>query len=166
MVIDVRRLRHSFSCLFLATIAPLSGQSPAARHAPHSTAVVRPLSIGTESTPELRAVADTTRAHIVIQLKAAGVVIVDRSKRPMRGATLNNFVAAHFAVVGVVGLVDSQLVVVARLVSMDGGDSLSQVRLAGSPASAAMFGDSLGNLFAPAILGRPLSDARTVADSR
>ncbi len=160
------RLRHGVACLFLATIAPLSGQSSAAMHPPHSTAVVRPLSFGTDSTAQLRAIADTTRAHIVVQLKAAGVVIVDRSQRPMRGAELNRFVAAHFAVVGVVGIVDSQFVVVARLVSMDGGDSLSQVRLAGSAASAAMFGDSLGNLFAPTILGRPLSDVRTVADSR
>lgn len=154
------------ACGFLTMTAPISGQGQASKRPPHSAAVVRPLSFGTESTPELRAVADTTRAHIVTQLKARGVVIVDRSQRPMRGATLNNFVAAHFAVVGVVGLVDSQFVVVARLVSMDGGDSLSQVRLAGSPASAATFGDSLGNLFAPTILGRPLSDARTVADSR
>lgn len=158
------RLRRSFACLFLATIEPLSGQSHSVQRPPHSTAVVRPLSFGTDSTPELRAVADTTRAHIVIQLKAVGVVIVERPHRPMRGAELNKFVAAHFAIVGVVGIVDSQFVVVARLVSMD-GDSLSQVRLAGSPASAAMIGDSLGNLFAPTILGRPL-DVRTVADSR
>lgn len=160
------RLRQSFVCLFLATSAPLSGQSHTAQRPPHNAAVVRPLAFGTDSTPELRAVADTTRAHIVIQLKAAGVVIVDHSQRPMRGAELNRFVAAHFAIVGVVGIVDSQFVVVVRLVSMDGGDSLSQVRLAGSPASAAMIGDSLGTLFAPTILGRPLSDVRTVADSR
>lgn len=152
------RLRQCFACLFLATIAPLAGQSQAANQALHSTAVVRPLSFGTDSTPQLEAVADTTRAHIVDRLKAAGVVIVDHSQRPMRGAELNNFVAAHFAIVGVVGIVDSQFVVVARLASMDTGDSLGQIRLAGSPASAAVFGDSLGNLFAPTILGRPLAE--------
>ena len=154
------------ACGFLTMTAPISGQGQASKRPPHSTAVVRPLSFGTESTPELRAAADTTRAHIVIQLKAAGVLIVDRSHKPMRGAELNNFIVAHFAIVGVVGIVDSQFVVVARLLSMDGGDSLSQVRLAGSPDSAATFGDSLGHLFAPVILGRPLSSARTAADSR
>jgi hypothetical protein len=119
---------------------------------------VRSLSLSTEPTPLLQSVADTTRAHIVVRLKAAGVVIVDRSQRPMRGAELNNFVAAHFAIVGIVGIVDSQFVVVARLVGMDTGDSLGQVRLAGPPASAAVFGDSLGTLFAPTILGRPLAE--------
>jgi hypothetical protein len=151
------RLRHSFACLFLATIAPLSGQSRAPKQPPHSTAVVRPLSLSTDPTPLLQAVADTTRAHIVVRLKAAGVVIVDRSQR-LRGAELNHFVAAHFAIVGIVGMVDSQFVVVARLLGMDTGDSLGQVRLAGPPASAAVFGDSLGTLFAPAILGRPLAE--------
>jgi hypothetical protein len=151
---------HRLLCcafIFLA-IAPLSGQSRAPKQPPHSTAVVRSLSLSTEPTPLLQAVADTTRAHIVVRLKAAGVVIVDRSQRPMRGAELNNFVAAHFAIVGIVGIVDSQFVVVARLVSMDTGDSLSQVRLAGPPESAAVLGDSLGTLFAPAILGRPLAE--------
>jgi hypothetical protein len=152
------RLRHSFACcVFLATIAPLSGQSQAAKPPPHGTAVVRPLSFGTDSTPELRAVADTTRAHIVVRLKAAGVVIVDRSQR-LRGAELNKFVAAHYAIFGVVGIVDTQFVVIARLSSMDSGDSLGQIRLAGSLASAAVFGDSLATLFAPTILGRPLAE--------
>lgn len=145
--------------MFLATIAPLAGQRQAAKQPPHGTAVVRPLSFGTDSTPQLQAVADTTRAHIVVRLKAAGVVIVDRSQRRMRGAELNNFVVAHFAIIGVVGIVDdSQFVVIARLASMDTGDSISQVRLTGSPASAAVIGDSLGALFAPAILGRPLAE--------
>jgi hypothetical protein len=143
--------------MFLATIAPLSGQSQGAQQPPHGTAVVRPLSFGSDSTPQLRAVADTTRAHIVVRLKAAGVVIVDRSQR-LRGAQLNTFIAAHFAIFGVVGIVDSQFVVIARLASMDTGDSLGQIRLAGSPASAALFGDSLGTLFAPTILGRPLAE--------
>jgi hypothetical protein len=143
--------------MFLATIAPLSGQSQAAKPPPHGTAVVRPLSLSTGSTPELVAIADTTRAHIVLRLKAEGVVIVDRSQR-LRGAELNKFVAAHFAIFGVVGIVDTQFVVIARLASMDTGDSLSQIRLAGSPASAAEFGDSLGTLFAPTILGRPLAE--------
>ena len=137
-----------FACGFLATIAPLSGQS-------HGTAVVRPLAFGSDSTPMLQAAADTTRAHIVVRLKAEGVLIVDRSRKPIRATDLNNFVAAHFAIVAIVGIVDSQFVVVARLASMDGGDSLRQVRLAGPLASAALFGDSLGSLFAPAILGRP-----------
>ena len=159
------RLRHSIACLFLATIAPLSGQSPAARHAPHSTAVVRPLSLGTNSTPLLKAVADTTRAHIVLGLQAAGVTILDRSQQPVRARDLTHLVAARFAIVGVAGMADTQFVMIVRLTSM-GGDSLNQVRLIGPLASAATFGDSLAKLFAPTILGRPLSDARTVADSR
>ncbi|HKE89352.1 MAG TPA: nucleoside hydrolase-like domain-containing protein [Gemmatimonadales bacterium] len=142
---------------------PPSGQRQAPRRPLHSAAaggaaVVRPFSFGTASTPALHAVADTTRAHIVDRLKATGAQIVDRSHRPMRGAELNNFVAARYGIVGVVGIVDSQFVVVARLVSMDGGDSLSQVRLAGPQASAALFGDSIANLFAPTILGRPVTD--------
>jgi hypothetical protein len=151
------RLRPSLACVFLATIAPLSGQSQATKPPPHGTAVVRPLSLSTGSTPELQAVADTTRAHIVLRLKAEGVVIVDLSRR-LRGAELNKFVAAHFAIFGVAGIVDSQFVVVARLASMDTGDSLAQIRLAGPPASAAVLGDSLGTLFAPTILGRPLAE--------
>jgi hypothetical protein len=151
------RLRQSFACVFLATIAPLSGQSHATKPPPHGAAVVRPLSLSTGPTPELQAVADTTRAHIVLRLKAEGVVIVDRSRR-LRGAELNNFVAAHYAIFGVAGIVDSQYVVVARLASMDTGDSLAQIRLAGPPASAAVLGDSLGTLFAATILGRPLAE--------
>jgi hypothetical protein len=151
------KLRQSFACVFLATIAPLSGQRQATKPPPHGAAVVRPLSLGAGSTPELQAVADTTRAHIVLRLKAEGVVIVDRSQR-LRGAELNKFVAAHYAIFGVAGIVDSQFVVVARLASMDTGDSLSQIRLAGPPASAAVLGDSLGTLFAATILGRPLAD--------
>jgi hypothetical protein len=146
--------------------APLSGQGHTPRRPPHSAAVIRPFSLGAESTPVLQAVADTTRAHLVDRLKAAGVLIVDRSRTPVKAKDLSNFVAAHFAVVGVVGIADSQFVVVARLVTMPDGDSLSQVRLAGSLATAAVFGDSLGTLFAPTILGRPLLDARTAADSR
>ena len=140
----------------LAAVVPLSGQSQAPKRPPHSAAVVRPLSVGTDSTPQLKALADTTRAHIVDRLKAVGVLIVDRTQRPVRVTDLNNFVAAHFAVVGVVGLADSTFVVVARLLGMPNGDSLSQARLAGPLASAAAFGDSLGTLFAPVILGHPL----------
>ena len=149
--------RQRLACVFLATVAPLSGQSQATKPPPHGTAVVRPLSLSTAPTAELQAVADTTRAHIVLRLKAEGVVIVDRSQR-LRGAQLNNFVAAHYAIFGVAGIVDSQFVVVARLASMDTGDSLAQIRLAGPPASAAVLGDSLGTLFAPVILGRPLAE--------
>jgi len=141
-------------CGLLVTTAPLSGQGQTPKRPSHSAAVVRPLSLGTDSTPLLQAAAETTRVHIVLRLKAAGVRIVDRSRRPLRPTDLNNFVAAQFAIIGLVGIVDSQFVVVARLASVD-GDSLDQVRLAGSPASAAVFGDSLGNLFAPTILGRP-----------
>jgi len=140
-------------CGLLVTTAPLSGQSQTPKRPSHSAAVVRPLSLA-DSTPLLQAAAETTRVHIVLRLKAAGVRIVDRSRRPLRPTDLNNFVAAQFAIIGLVGIVDSQFVVVARLASVD-GDSLDQVRLAGSPASAAVFGDSLGNLFAPTILGRP-----------
>ena len=146
----------------LAAVVPPSVQRQALRRPLHSkavvsAAVVRPLSFGTHSTPLLRAVADTTRAHILVRLKAAGVQIVDRSQRPLKATELNNFVAAHFAIFGVVGMVDSQFVIVARLASID-GDSLGQVRLAGPPAAAAAFGDSLGTLFAPTILGRPLAE--------
>lgn len=145
-----------FAFAFLASVAPLSGQSQAPKRAPHATAVVRPLSLGSDSTPLLKAAADTTRSHLVDRLKAVGVLIVDRTQRPVRATELNNFVAARFAVVGVVGLADSTFVVVARLLSMPNGDSLSQARLAGPLTSAAAFGDSLGTLFAPAILGHPL----------
>ena len=151
----------------LAAVVPPLVQRQAPRRPLHSkavvssavvsSAVVRPLSFGTHSTPLLRAVADTTRAHIVVRLKAAGVQIVDRSQRPLKATELNNFVAAHFAIFGVVGMVDSQFVIIARLASID-GDSLGQVRLAGPPAAAAAFGDSLATLFAPTILGRPLAE--------
>ena len=144
-----------FTYGFLAAAAPLAGQGQGSELPPgHGTAMVRPLSLGTDSTPLLRSVADTTRAHIVAGLKAAGVQIVDRSQKPVQASDLTNLVVAHFAIIGVVGLVDSQFVIIARLASMD-GDSLSQVRLLGSPASAAAFGDSLAKLFAPTILGRP-----------
>ena len=159
------RLPHSFACLFLATTAPLAGQRQAAKQPPHTTAVVRPLSLGTNPTPLLKAVADTTRAHIVLGLRAAGVTVLDRSQQPVRARDLTNLVAARFAIVGVAGMADTQFVMIVRLASM-GGDSLNQVRLIGPLASAATFGDSLAKLFAPTILGRPLSDVRTVADSR
>jgi len=139
---------------FLATFAPLSGQSKTPHPLSHSTAIVRPFSLGTDTTESLRAIADTTRAHIVDGLKAAGVQIVDRSKRPVQISELSTFVTAHFAVLGALGMADSQLVMIVRLATMD-GDSLSQVRLIGPPASAAAFGDSLAGLFAPTILGRP-----------
>jgi len=151
---------------FFVVVVPLSGQGHAPKRAPHSAAVVRPLSLGTDSTPILRAAADTTRAHIVDRLQAAGVLIVDRSRRPVKVTDLNNFVAAHFGIVGVVGMTDSTFIIVARLIGTDAGDSLGQVHLRGSPASAALFGDSIANLFAPTILGRPVSTARTAADSR
>lgn len=148
-----------FTYGFLATIAPLAGQGQATKPPPgYSTAVVRRLSFGTDSTPLLQAVADTTRAHIVGGLKTAGVQILDRSQRPVRASDLTNLVTAHFAIVGVVGMVDSQVVMIVRLASMD-GDSLGQVRLMGPPASAAGFGDSLAVLFAPTIL-RPPNDRR------
>ena len=98
--------------------------------------------------------ADTASAHLVVGLKAAGVTIVDRSQKPVRAADLTNLVAAHFAIMGVVGMADTQFVMIVRLANMD-GDSLSQVRLLGPPQSAAAFGDSVATLFAPTILGRP-----------
>jgi len=140
---------------FLFTIAPLAGQGQRAKPpADHSTAVVRPLSLGTDSTPQLQAVADTTRAHILLGLQAAGVRILDRSHSPVRATDLTSLVTAHFAIVGVVGMVDTQTVMIVRLANMD-GDSLGQVRLMGSPDSAAAFGDSLAHLFAPIILEKP-----------
>lgn len=144
--------RLCFACGFLVSIAPLSGQGRAPKPVSHSTAVVRPLSLGTDSSALLRAIADTTRAHIVERLKAAGVRVIDRS-RPVQISELSTFVAAHFAVLGVVGVTDSQLVMIVRLATTD-GDSLSQVRLIGPPSSAAVFGDSLASLFAPTILGQ------------
>ena len=151
-------LRMRWLCFtygFLAAVAPLAGQGQGSKLPPgHGTVVVRPLSLGTDSTQLLRSVADTTRAHIVVELKAAGVQIVDRSQRPVRASDLTDLVVAHFVIIGAVGLVDSQFVIIARLASSD-GDSLNQVRLLGSPASAAAFGDSLARLFAPTILGRP-----------
>lgn len=139
-------------CGFLVTIAPLSGQSKAPQPLAHTTAIVRPFSLGGDSTAALRGIADTTRAHLVGGLKAAGVQVIDRS-RPVQISELSTFVVAHFAVLGAVGLTDSQLVMIVRLATMD-GDSLSQVRLIGPPSSAAAFGDSLASLFAPTILGQ------------
>ena len=143
-----------FTYGFIATIAPLAGQGQATKPPlGQGTAVVRPFAVGSDSAPLLHVFADTTRAHIVTGLKAAGVHIVDRSQKPVRGADLTNLVAAHFAILGVVGTVDSQVVMIVRLATME-GDSLSQVRLMGPPASAAAFGDSLARLFAPTILGQ------------
>lgn len=148
--------RFMLTCACLAAAAPLASQSqPPAPSPDHGTAVVRPFSLGPNPTPELQAFADTARAHILVRLKAAGVRIIDRSQRPVRATDLTNLVAAHFAIFGVVGTVDTQFVLVSRLASMDNGDSLSQLMLRGPPASAAAFGDSLANLFAPTILGRP-----------
>jgi hypothetical protein len=150
-------LPFCFATLFPVSFAPLSGQGQSPKPLPHSTAVVRPLSLGTNSTPQLKAVADTTRAHIVLGLKAAGVTILDRSLQPVRANDLTNLVTAHFAIVGVAGMVDTQFIMIVRLATMD-GDSLRQVRLLGPLASAATFGDSLARLFAPTILGRPLAE--------
>lgn len=150
-----RRLRVRCAWGFLVLTAPLASQGqPPASPADHGTAIVRPFSLGNTPTPELHAFAETTRAHIVVRLKSAGVQIIDRSQNPVRATDLTSFVAAHFAIFGIVGTTDSQFIVVSRLTSMDTGDSLSQVLLRGSPASAAAFGDSIASLFAPAILGR------------
>ena len=147
--------RLLLACSLLVAIRPLAGQG----HAPpapsdHGTAVVRPFSLGNAPSPQLQAAAETTRAHIIVGLKAAGVQVLDRSQKPVRATDLTNLVVSHFAVFGAVAMADTQLVLVSRLSSMDNGDSLSQVMLRGSTASAAAFGDSLAALFAPTILGR------------
>lgn len=148
-------LKLCLACALLVAAAPRAGLGQrATAPANHGAVVVRPFSLGPNPTPVLQAFADSTRAHIVVGLKAAGVRILDRAQRPVRANDLTNLVAAHFAILGVVGSADSQVVLIARLATMD-GDSLNQVRLLGPPASAAAFGDSLATLFAPTILARP-----------